>query len=26
VPIMVSEENTPFFFNFFVNLQLGKRR
>ncbi len=26
VPIMVSDENTPFFFNFFLNLQLGKRR
>lgn len=26
IPIMVSEENTPFFFNFFINLQLGKRR
>ena len=26
VPLMVSEENTPFFFNFFLNLQLGKRR
>jgi len=25
-PILVSEENSPFFFNFFVNLQLGKRR
>jgi hypothetical protein len=26
VPIMVSEENTPLFINFFLNLQLGKRR
>jgi hypothetical protein len=25
-PIMVTEENRQFFFNFFVNLQLGKRR
>jgi hypothetical protein len=25
-PIMVSEENSPLFFNFFVNLQFGKRR
>ncbi|HNE27682.1 MAG: hypothetical protein U0U46_07055 [Saprospiraceae bacterium] len=26
VPILVSEENSPVFFNFFVNLQLGKRQ
>lgn len=26
VPILVSAENTPIFLNFFVNLQLGKRR
>ena len=26
VPILVGEENSPFFLNFFVNLQLGKRR
>ena len=26
VPILVSEENSRVFFNFFVNLQLGKRR
>jgi hypothetical protein len=25
-PIMITEENRQFFFNFFVNLQLGKRR
>jgi hypothetical protein len=25
-PILVSDENTPMFFNFFINLQLGKRR
>lgn len=25
-PILVSEENSPMFFNFFINLQLGKRR
>lgn len=25
-PILVSEENSPLFFNFFINLQLGKRR
>lgn len=26
VPILVSEENSQLFFNFFINLQLGKRR
>lgn len=26
VPILVSEENNQLFFNFFINLQLGKRR
>lgn len=26
VPILVTEENSQMFFNFFVNLQLGKRR
>jgi hypothetical protein len=26
VPIMVNEENRPFFLNFYISAQLGKRR